>query len=152
LDATVVARVSAGRYGQAEIDAARRWTSGAHGSILEAMAERIFRTVVLVWAGGLLLYCLVGAVYGLSFLWPWFDVQLRASPALSDLYERCSRIRVGSTVEDVTRSMHGLQTRNDMADVRSMWFYTPQHSGDMCRVQLSRAEPRRVTEVEFLPD
>jgi hypothetical protein len=137
LDVTAAARVSADRYGRAEIDAARPWTIEARGPILEAVAERIFRAVALVWAGGLLLCGLVGAVYALSFLWPWFDVQLRASPALADLYERCSRIRVGSTLEDVTRSMHGLSTRNDMADVRSI--YAPQHSGDMCRVQLSRA-------------
>jgi hypothetical protein len=112
----------------------------------------IFRNVVLIWAGGVLLYVAVAAVYTFSFLWPWFDVQLRASPALWDVYERCSSIRVGSTRDDVTRSMHGLSTRDDMADVRSLWFYTRQHSGDLCRVQLSGEAPERVTRVEFLPD
>jgi hypothetical protein len=123
-----------------------------HGPILEAVAERIFRTVVLVWGGGVLVCCLVGAIYTLSFGWPWLNVQLRASPALRDVYDRCSGVRAGSTREDVTRSMDGLSVRQDMADVRSMWFYTPQHSGDVCRVQLSSGNPQRVTAVEFLPD
>jgi hypothetical protein len=115
------------------------------------VAERIFRAVVLVWASGLLLSCLGGAVYTLSFLWPWLNVQLRASPALSDVYERCSRIRVGTTLEDVTRSMQGLGARHE-ADVRSASFDAPQHSGDVCRVQLSSEHPHRVTRVDFLPD
>jgi hypothetical protein len=112
--------------------------------------EIVFRAVVLGWAGGVLLYSLVWAVFTLSFLWPWANVQLRASGALRDIYERCGRIGIGSTLQDVTTAMHGL-ARSELAGARSMEFYTPRHSGDICRVRFGGEDPR-VTRVDFLVD
>jgi hypothetical protein len=113
---------------------------------------KILRAALVVVAGMALLCVLAVAVFELSFLWPWLDVTLRGSPALRDVYGRCSTIRLGNTVEEVTTTMRGLRIRHDLEGGRSMSFYAEEHSGDLCRVQFSLGDQPRVTRVDFLVD
>jgi hypothetical protein len=103
-----------------------------------------------------------------SLHWPWLDVTLRASPALTDAYRRCSHLRPGQSVSDVMSAMQGLEHNftkykpistgvweeqvGSFAKTKTITFFTRKHSADLCQVEFTKDNALQVALVTWLPD